>query len=402
MLNFNKKKYVSFDNLKSFNGLLQSSLKEKLDGYKSEIDTKVQKKFNELSGKVQTDSEVIDARKGEASLRAKIDIIDNDIKNASSQLTHNTNHLISGKFPIDEKLKGASIYLPLPIGQPSINDILDKLVYANCNTVSICPIFWMNSSTSNSIDGYKGNLNIQEIKEVLIKAKEKGLKTIIKPHVGGYGFTSWSSINPSNIELWITNYSNFYISMCNEIVDYIDIFCITNELKGQTNQHKDLWVNLINSLKSKNNIPVINAMTISESETNVFLDKLDYIGFNMYCPVEGDMSTNVNQQTKSIFRLKPYINDMYNTMNKYNKKAIITEVGILPFEISLNNPEAWGFEIEPPTNYEVQNRYYNIALKEFLYANNVMGTMIWNACDGFTFINRPAQEVVKKIYGGDI
>ena len=89
MLNFNKKKYVSFDNLKSFNGLLQSSLKEKIDGYKSEVDTKVQKKFNELSGKVQTDSEVIDARKGEASLRAKIDVIDEDIKNVGSQLAHN-------------------------------------------------------------------------------------------------------------------------------------------------------------------------------------------------------------------------------------------------------------------------------------------------------------------------
>ena len=88
MLNFNKKKYVSFDNLKSFNGLLQSSLKEKLDGYKSETDAKVQKKFNELSGKVQTDSEVIDARKGEASLRAKIDVIDENLKNVDSQLEH--------------------------------------------------------------------------------------------------------------------------------------------------------------------------------------------------------------------------------------------------------------------------------------------------------------------------
>ena len=97
MLNFNKKKYVSFDNLKSFNGLLQSSLKEKLDGYKSETDAKVQKKFNELSGKVQTDSEVIDARKGEASLRAKIDVIDDDIKNVSSQLEHIANKFKKGK-----------------------------------------------------------------------------------------------------------------------------------------------------------------------------------------------------------------------------------------------------------------------------------------------------------------
>ena len=112
MLNFNKKKYVSFDNLKSFNGLLQSSLKEKLDGYKSETDTKVQKKFNELSGKAQTDSEVIDARKGEASLRAKIDVIDENLKNVDSQLEHNTN-ILSNTFiditnPLIEGLEGVN------------------------------------------------------------------------------------------------------------------------------------------------------------------------------------------------------------------------------------------------------------------------------------------------------
>ncbi len=68
MLNFKKKKYVSFDNLKSFNGLLQSSLKEKIDGYKSEIDVKVDERFKVLSGQQQKDSEVIDAREGQVSL----------------------------------------------------------------------------------------------------------------------------------------------------------------------------------------------------------------------------------------------------------------------------------------------------------------------------------------------
>ena len=110
MLNFNKKKYVSFDNLKSFNGLLQSSLKEKLDGYKSEVDTKVQKKFNELSGKVQTDSEVIDARKGEASLRAKIDVIDENLKNVDSQLAQNMNK-INEQFNTKVSKDKETIYL---------------------------------------------------------------------------------------------------------------------------------------------------------------------------------------------------------------------------------------------------------------------------------------------------
>lgn len=114
MLNFNKKKYVSFDNLKSFNGLLQSSLKEKLDDYKSEVDTNVQKKFNELSGKVQTDSEVIDARKGEASLRAKIDVIDEDIKNVSSQLEHIENTRVD--YKVLEWEKDNVINKKLPYG----------------------------------------------------------------------------------------------------------------------------------------------------------------------------------------------------------------------------------------------------------------------------------------------
>ena len=126
MLNFNKKKYVSFDNLKSFNGLLQSSLKEKLDGYKSETDTKVQKKFNELSGKVQTDSEVIDARKGEASLRAKIDVIDEDIKNVNSQLAR----------------KAYKTYVtPYEFGAvkntDSTQSFIDMINYANENKLSI-------------------------------------------------------------------------------------------------------------------------------------------------------------------------------------------------------------------------------------------------------------------------
>ena len=125
MLNFNKKKYVSFDNLKSFNGLLQSSLKEKIDGYKSEIDTKVQKKFNELSGKVQTDSEVIDARKGEASLRAKIDVIDENLKNVNSQLEH-----IESQNIINAKAYGF-----VGDGSTLNDDIMKKFIENNSNDV---------------------------------------------------------------------------------------------------------------------------------------------------------------------------------------------------------------------------------------------------------------------------
>ena len=86
MLNFNKKKYVSFDNLTKFSGMIQKALSDKLKNVETNLNEKIDSRFKSLTAKEQGDSEVIDARKGEASLRAKIDVIDEDIKNVSSQL----------------------------------------------------------------------------------------------------------------------------------------------------------------------------------------------------------------------------------------------------------------------------------------------------------------------------
>ena len=86
MLNFNKKKYVSFDNLSKVSGMIQKALSDKLKNVETNLNEKIDSRFKSLTAKEQGDSEVIDARKGEASLRAKIDVIDEDIKNVSSQL----------------------------------------------------------------------------------------------------------------------------------------------------------------------------------------------------------------------------------------------------------------------------------------------------------------------------
>ena len=86
MLNFNKKKYVSFDNLSKFSGMIQKALSDKLKNVETNLNEKIDSRFKSLTAKEQGDSEIIDARKGEASLRAKIDVIDEDIKNVSSQL----------------------------------------------------------------------------------------------------------------------------------------------------------------------------------------------------------------------------------------------------------------------------------------------------------------------------
>ena len=68
MLNFNKKKYVSFDNLSKFSGMIQKALSDKLKNVETNLNEKIDSRFKSLTAKEQGDSEVIDAREGQVSL----------------------------------------------------------------------------------------------------------------------------------------------------------------------------------------------------------------------------------------------------------------------------------------------------------------------------------------------
>ena len=327
-----------------------------------------------------------------------------DIETINSHLDHivhkNSNGLL---IDISEKIKGASIYLPIDTAssEEKYISLLDKCIDSNCNTITICPIFWLESKTSNIFTGYKSGIDLATILKYCIIAKNKGLKVAMKPHVGGEGISSHGDIQPTNLTTWISNYSNIYKELLNTCKEYIDIVCVTNELNGQTNTNLNQWLQLILDIRNiKSSFLIGAACHFGELSTNVFLSNLDFLGCNMYLPVEGDLSTNIEKQRKSLFNLTNNLNTLLKKGDEINKPIIITEVGILPFEKSLSNPEKWGFTETPAINEEVQVRYYNLALKEYLYGNNILGTFIWNACDGYTFIDRKAQQTVKEIYGG--
>ena len=308
----------------------------------------------------------------------------------------------NGFVEINNKLKGASVYFPY---REDLNgrfeDNIEKVIDSNCNTIAICPMFWMSSTTSNSIDCLKGGLTKEYILGKCSYAKNKGLKVLLKPHVTGPNFTSWGSINPTDVTAWINSYSSLLLEIVTLCKDYIDLISITNECKGQTNQQKDLWIKLINDIKMlKPNLLVLSSATIGELESCVFLEYLDFIGVNMYVPVIGDLSTSFNLQKASLFSESQYISEVLRYSKKLNKKIIVTEVGILPFERAFQNPEGWGFNDNPTISLETQVRYYNLAINEYIHSDSIIGVMVWNICDGYSFIDRPAQKTLKEIFGG--
>ena len=375
--------------------ILDENIQAKLANDIETINVKLNNDIKTINEKLNNDIETINSQQGKLT---------DDIETINSQLEHIVHKYNNGLLiDISEKIKSASIYLPVSdvSNEKQFINILNKCIDSNCNTITICPIFWLESKTSNIFTGYKSGIDLATILNYCIIAKNKGLKVAMKPHVGGEGITSHGDIQPTNLTTWINNYSIIYKELLNTCKEYIDIVCVTNELNGQTNTNLSQWLQLILDIRNiKSSFLIGTACHFGELSTNVFLSNLDFLGCNMYLPVEGDLSTNIEKQRKSLFNLTNNLNTLLKKGDELNKPIIITEVGILPFEKSLSNPEKWGFSETPSIVEDVQVRYYNLALKEYLYGNNILGTFIWNACDGYTFIDRKAQQTVKEIYGG--
>lgn len=309
--------------------------------------------------------------------------------------------LINESNPTFGKLKGANIYIPYNEINGTFIELLQQMKNANCDTLCLCPVLWMSSNTSDVV-GYKQGTDKYDVLAKVKIAKEQGFKVVLKPHVGGDGFTGYSSIRPTNIETWLETYEHFLIELATLCKGYIDVFCVGNELNYQTKHHFSTWKAIILKLRNINpSMLISHANHSDEIETNVFLSELDLIGVNVYPPVLGDLSTNIELQRSSLLTQSNELNRVIECSVKHGKDILITECGILPFEDSLHSPSAWGFTTTPPENEDAQVRYYQLAIKELIQANKVKGVMVWNACDGFTFVNRKAQATLKEIFGGD-
>ena len=381
MLNFNKKKYVSFDNLKSFNGLLQSSLKEKLDGYKSETDAKVQKKFNELSGKVQTDSEVIDARKGEASLRAKIDVIDENLKNVDSQLEHIAT---LANDNIQEKLNnGGHIKI---IGNIELNSTL----YVKDNTILEMDT---NSKITSNFNGVvlqvEGN-NV-EIRNVNIDCNNNTCTGIFVNSNAKDVLIRNNTVKNSNggsskpvYGIFVSSIGCKNITIDNNVIDNIVSLGDGSLGNRDGGWAKGIAVDLYDLIDLPNDVNqnnISNNITISNNQISNILDESDADGIYIegYRP---SLKNNITIENNSLYNCYKRFIKILNTSNVrilnnygYNEEHILMHSHISLYSsentVSGNNMNAnsrYGVELGYQTKYEdylvknivIENNVFNI------------------------------------------
>lgn len=322
-------------------------------------------------------------------------------KNIKLTSKNEINNIIKQNYSkIFKKIKATNFYIPYNTSEfGDYKSIINNIKRVGNTHISFCIRLSMREKTSNVI--YK-DASDDLVLEYVNYAISKGLKIILKFHVGGAAGGGSANIQPTNTSLWIQSLRDNALSYCDLLGDKIDIICLSNECTYQTNQCYNEWKDYNDKIKAKNpKYITTTACTDVEMTTTVLYDIVDVLGINLYIGIGGNLSTPQYERDKNMFvnysDKENKIRELIYHANKHNKPFYITEVGCTPCVLALKYPAKWNYD-EFVRNEEAQKVYYETFLKCFMNMEIIKGVFLWCANDGFTYFDNPAEYVVEKYF----
>lgn len=299
--------------------------------------------------------------------------------------------------------KGCNFYIPYNTHEyGDYKTIINKIKASGCNSINFCIRLAMQEKTSNELT--REALDTDVLNYVNY-ANSLGLIVGLKFHISGASAGGSANIQPTNKTSWIQSLQQNALHYCDLLGSKIKIICLSNECINQTKSNYEDWKNYNDSVKRKNpNYVTTTACTDTEMLTTVLYDIVDYIGVNLYIGIGGDLSTP--QHIRDLSMYKNYadgedkLSQLFNLSSKLNKPILITEVGCTPCVEALKYPAKWDYT-QFVENQEAQKLYYETFLKCFTNSNSIQGIFLWCATDGFSYLGKEAESVVRKYFGGD-
>jgi hypothetical protein len=304
------------------------------------------------------------------------------------------------------EMKGISyVAMNYPI---DINNIT-PLNTINCNWIAQMP-FAHGYSSSPNLDFTQSSLwwgeTLEGVKTTAALAKQKGIKTMLKPQIwiSGSYTGAFTLSSEADWQTWENNYRQ-YIMEYAHLADSvgIELFCVGTELKLAVEKRPDFWSSLIDSIKTFYKGKLIYAANWDDYQFVPFWSKLDYIGIDGYFPLSAAAAPEVKD-------LVTIWQDTIMGINKYritqNKDVIFTEIGYKSVDACAHEP--WN-----PTSSNLNLQAQANATQAFFeaFANKpwFKGAFFWkwyprhqtsggaNNKD-YTPQNKPAEILVKKCF----
>ncbi len=273
--------------------------------------------------------------------------------------------------------------------QPHIDATLQYLYDLGVEDVSVLTTWYQNNTNSLDIerDSFK-TPNDYGIERVLKLARFKyGMRTTLKPHVDLWD-NSWRGNISHTLDAdwtqWFEEYTDF-ITHYAELAErnQVDCLVIGTELKGTV--HRPEWRQVIQDVRAVYPEEVLYSAHWDSYKNVPFWDDLDGVGIGVYFP-ENEFATRAQEARDFAASL--------------GKELYVLEVGC--------QNRVWGGQTPWWSNGmrddQEQADYYQTVFDNLFNKPNVAVMSIWEVYhnltnpDGFTFIFKPAEQVVRDHY----
>ncbi|MEK6959137.1 MAG: hypothetical protein AABW59_03780 [archaeon] len=230
-----------------------------------------------------------------------------------------------------------------------------------------------------------------ELKTLINDAHAAGLKVYLSPHVASInwgpdvkGKNDWA---PKDINTWVESFGEFtkhYSSIAEETG--VEIYSIGNELgtiidpnhENNPGVKKEHWYEIIDIARDNYSGPLTFSETCTSTDYCVpehieVWDKLDYIGYEWYVPINVDNNATLEEITAGAEKI--FDESIEPLSKKFNKPIIFTEIG---FEAK---PHVWNrsYEGGGEGNFDklAAAMAYDAILEAAKDENYVKGMMVW-------------------------
>ena len=318
--------------------------------------------------------------------------------------------------PSPSKQRGVSWVAATPV----VAAQLEPLATLGANWIAQEPFGWQRDPKAPEITlstshkhAYWGESD-EGIRETARLARQKGIRTLLKPHLWVRGGTWVGDIRMDDDRewaAWFESYRTFILHYARLAeASGIEALCIGTELRSASVGHPARWRTLIREIRRVYRGRLTYAANWhGEYDQIEFWDALDFIGVQAYFPLSQRTKPSVDELLNG---WKPALADLRATSRRFGKPVVFTEVGYRSTSSAAIEPWTWPEHDRgafPEPDAETQARCFEAFFRTFWKETWFGGAYIWkwypggkpsrkDAATDFTPQGKPAENVIRSWY----
>ena len=310
-------------------------------------------------------------------------------------------------------------YTTWPVGKFGTSDadlVLDNITAIGADWIALIVTKFQDDLDTTTIYPTTETATDAELIHAINMAHEVGLKVMFKPHLDPLVTTAthWRGMigqdfTEADWHMWFNNYLDF-ITHYAAIAEANDVeqFCVGVELSTSATQRESDWRSIITAVRAIYHGPITYAALNSNEVIDIaWWDAVDYIGVDIYNGLGSDTDPTVDELK---IAWQPHVDKLANLSASWNKSILITEIGYMSQDGTIQHPWNWLIE-DGIVDLQEQVIGYQAAFEVLYHQPWLAGIYWWDygtdpfeggPCDQrYTPNDKPAEDILRQWYGAD-